>query len=274
MEIIYQKYLHSSVIAADKKQLIADCSLTGTDYDAIGRLTTDYYSYSIDDAWWEICRSPANEFNGAGRAPELKGVEAYLGAGGALRKAVGAVAGGIPLVLLSECVKVVLQAETYMFADRGYPTSDAYELYWEEMYANACRYYSHLDRVNRHWLAEEADHYHNKSLFSRFLDCRVCRLSNGGRIVSGGFSDSVHELSVHMELDNSGAISVCSGNYLRAPDPVCRESITHIAGLTGKRPAELGKREVGGLLGGGQGCNHLVDLVYNMCETVITSENR
>jgi len=268
MEILFQKYMCSSVVASEKGQLLAESTLVSTDYDAIARITADYYNYRINDAWWEICRSPGGEYNGVGKAPELVGVEAYLGAGVALRQAVGSGGGGVPLSLLSECVKAVLQAESFMFTDRGYPTPESYEEYWEEMYVNSCRYYSNLDRVNRGWLAEETKYTRSKGLFNRFLDCRVCRLSDGGIAVSGGFCDSAHELSVYLELGGDGVIIKCVGNFLRAPDPVCRENKIHIAGLMGKKPAELGKREIGGLLGGEQGCNHLVDLVNEMCVTV------
>ena len=274
MEIIFQKYMYSGVYAAEKGCLLAESSLVSTDYDAIGRMTADYYSYRIKDAWWEICRSPANEYLGSGQAPELTGVEAYLGAGPSLRQAVGDIGGGIPLFLLSECVKAVLQAEQFMHTDRGYSSTASYELYWEEMYENSCRYYSNLDRVKRGWLEEEYVYKRAKGLFNRFLDCRVYRLDSGGMSVSGGFCDSAHELSAYLEMDSKGVITYSAGNYLRAPDAVCMENKAHIAGLRGRKPAELAKRKIGALLGGAQGCHHLLDLVNEMCETVTSALNR
>ena len=274
MEIIYQKYIHSGAIVLGEGRLLAESTYVSTDYDAVGRMTVDYYSYEIKNAWWEICRSPGSALNGVGKAPELAGVEAYLGAGAALRKALGDKGGGMPMILLSECVKAILQSESFMRVDRGYPTIESYELYWEEMYVNSCRYYSNLDRVGRNWEAAGVFGRRDISLFNRFVDCRVCRLAEGKMAVTGGFCDSVHELSAYLELDRAGVITNSVGNYLRAPDPVCNENKQHFATLIGKEPAKLTKKEIGALLGGSQGCNHLVDLVYEMGETIAAAQRR
>ena len=274
MEIIFQKYVHSGVMATGDGQLLAESNSVSTDCDAVGRLTVDYYNYRINEAWWEIGRSPGGELNGVGQAPELAGVEAYLGAGAALRKALGGKSGGMPLMLMSECVKAILQAESFMRVDRGYPTVRSYELYWEEMYVNSCRYYSNLDRVNRNWMAADVFGKRDKSLFNRFVDCRVCRLDEGKFSVSGGFCDSVHELSAYLELDANGVITTIVGNYLRAPDPVCRENKEHLVHVLGEKPAQLTKKQIGASLGGGPGCSHLVDLVYEMCETATIALER
>ena len=262
MEILYQSNVFSSTKITRERQLLAECSIISTDYDAAGQLLLDYHSYRIEEARWEIGRSPGGQHNGSGEALELIGVEAYLDIGSSLRAKVGSERGGLPLELLSECVKAVVQAETFMLLDRGYPTPEAYEEHWDKMYLNSCRYYSNLHRVDGGYWLENAAYRRSLCLFNRAVDCRVIRVGDDCYSVAGGFCDSAHELSVLIDLDREGTVIHGAGNFLRAPDDVCQESVAHIAKLMGRNLTEMNKKDIGGLLGGGQGCVHLVDLVY------------
>jgi hypothetical protein len=207
--------------------------------------------------------------------PELIGVEAYLEIGSALRQGVGTGKDGVPLELLSECVKAVIQSETFMLLDRGYASPEAYEEYWDEMYLNSCRYYSNLSRITGGYLAGGlTDYRRTLCLFNRIIDCRVSRLAKGGFAATGGFCDSAHELSLFVEVDEAGVVTCCAGNFLRAPDVVCRENKLHIAKLVGRKLAGVSKKDIGGQLGGGQGCVHLVDLAYALNRAITAGMER
>jgi hypothetical protein len=274
LEILFQNNSFSTVKIASDGQLQVESAIVSTDYDAVGQMRVGYRDYRIIDARWEIGRSPGRTDEGCADVPGLAGVEAYLEAGPALRREVGVERNGVPLELLSECVKAVLQAESFMYFDRGYPTARSYEEYWDKMYVNSCRYYSNLDRVKGGYLEEETNYRRTIGLFNRFLVSRVIRQDNGSYVVSGGFCDSAHELSVSVDLDQEGIVSGAAGNYLRAPEDVCRESNRHIAKLLGQDFTQIKKKEVGGMLGGSQGCVHLVDLVFGMAKAFVAAQTR
>lgn len=271
MKILYQSNSCSTVRIINGDELLAESILINTDFEAVGQLVTDLKSFRIKKARWDVYRSPDSSMNGGKELPELIGVEAYFSAGGFLRRATGDEAGGLPRELLAECVKGIIQAETFIFIDRGYQSAKAYDDYWDEIYLNACRYYSNLERVVRRW-SDHVGYYHReRNLFNRFLNCRVYRRDNGYLAASGSFSDSFHELGVHFDLNDEGTVVESAGNFLRAPDQVCFESREHVLKLIGKKIACMEKKEIGELVGGPHGCNHLVDIVHGISKAVIVS---
>ncbi|MCG9969126.1 DUF2889 domain-containing protein [Pelotomaculum terephthalicicum JT] len=271
MEILYQSSSFSTVKVVHGDELLAESILISTDFEAVGRLVADLKSFRIKDARWDVYRSPGNSMNGGKELPELTGVEAYFSAGGFLRRAAGDEAGGLPRELLAECVKGIIQAETFIFIARGYPSAKAYEDYWDKIYLNVCRYYSNLERIARRWFDYIGDYHRAGNLFNRFLHCRVCRRDDRYLTASGSFSDSFHELGVRVDLNDKGAIIDCAGNFLRAPDQVCLENREHVFKLIGKEIARMEKKEIGELVGGPQGCNHLVDLIHGIGKAVTVS---
>ncbi|MDF9407509.1 DUF2889 domain-containing protein [Pelotomaculum isophthalicicum JI] len=271
MKILYQSNSFSTVKVNHGDELLVNSSLISTDFEAVGQMVTDLKSFRIKKARWDIYRSPDGSMNGGKELPELAGVEAYFSAGGFLRRVVGDEAGGLPRELLAECVKGLIQAETFVFIDRGYPSAKAYEDYWDEIYLNACRYYSNLERIARRWFDYVGYCHRERNLFNRFLCCRVCGLDNGHLTASGSFSDSFHELGVCVDLNDGGTVVDCTGNFLRAPDQVCFENREHVLKLIGKKIARMEKKEIGELVGGPHGCNHLVDIVHGIGKAVAVS---
>ena len=268
MEALYHSNTFSTVKTLPGGELLAEAFLLSTDFEAAGRLQVDLKSFLIREAAWNIYRSPGGNLDGGGEVPELRGVEAYFNAGGALRRAVGGAGGGWPRELLAECVRGIIQAETYIFVERGYPTAEAYEKYWEEAYLNSCRYYSNLDRVTTSWFGHVGNHDRQGCLYSRCKSCAVYRRPAGGLAAAGSFSDSFHELGVNLTLDEEGIVTAARGNFLRAPDRVCFENAGHLDYLSGKQIAVMNKKVVAEGIGGPQGCNHLVDLVYDLGRAV------
>jgi len=268
MEVLYQSNYFSTVKIIHSDELLAESTLISTDFEAIGQLVTDLKSFKIKKARWDIYRSPDGSMNGSKELPELIGVEAYFSAGGSLRRVAGEDAGGLPRELLAECVKGIIQAETFIFDVRGYPSPGAYDDYWDKIYLNACRYYSNLERVVRRWSDHVGDYKRERNLFNRYMSCRVCRHDDGGLTASGCFSDSFHELGVHADFNGEGIVVACAGNFLRAPDQVCFENREHLCKLIGKKITCIEKKEIGELVGGPKGCNHLVDIIYGLSKAV------
>jgi len=275
MEVLYQGSFFSTVKRVHGGELLAETFFISTAFEAVGWLRVGLKSFEIKEARWDIYRSPDNSLNGGRNSPELKGVEAYFKVGGDLRRAVGGVGGGLPQELLAECIRGIIQAETFVFAERGYPTARAYEEFWKKTYLNSCRKYSNLDRVIQSWYDHVGDCTRNGCLFTRNKSCSVYRQPDGSLMATGGFSDSFHELSVCLSIAGiGGVITACTGNFLRAPDPVCFENVDHLASLIGKDIANLSKKELAKDTGGPQGCNHLVDIIYDTGKAVAAAKQK
>ncbi|HOV78469.1 MAG TPA: DUF2889 domain-containing protein [Bacillota bacterium] len=267
MEIIFQRNWFSTVRGVHRRDLLAGTYLTGTDVEASGRLLIDRKTFVIKDACWEVYRSPGGKLNGINPVPRLKGVTAYFNAGGELRRSVGNAAGGLAREMLAECVRAVIQAETFVYGDRGYPTAEAYGEYWEKHYLNSCRYYSNLHRVSRKWSDYVGNYCRGENFFNRAKFCSIAKKPDGLK-ASGGLSDSFHEMGVSFVLDREGRVTRCTGNFLRAPDPVCFENGAFLERFTGVVLPGCGKKEIAGIVGGPGGCDHLVDLISDLGKAV------
>lgn len=267
MEFVFQRSWFCSVNSMDRQRLLAETNLIGTDIEAMGRLLIDKSTFIIEKAAWEVSRSPKGLLNGGRDVGELKGVTAYFNAGGELRRAVGGEAGGLARELLAECIRGIIQAETFLYVERGYGTPESYGAYWEEAYLNACRYYSNLHRVSRRWSDYVGSHCPGTSLYRRAKHCSVFKA--GGKLIAFGvFSDSFHEMNVRLKLGEDGTVMECDGKFLRAPDRVCFESAVLLGRLPGLASTGLRKKQIAGMIGGPVGCDHLVDLVNDLARVL------
>jgi len=258
MQAIYHSNVFTTVNRVSETQILAQCVLLSTDIEAVGRMTASPSTFRVEEASWEIYRSPGSSLNGSGVAAELTGVEAYRGAGGALGN-VARTAGEVPRQLLADCVKGIIQSETYLFRDRGFATAEDYQAFWKEKYEGSCRLYSNLERVTSEWYEHVADRMWGPLLFSRCKTAIISRDGTGSLLAIASFIDSFHEISVRMETTGD-VISVCSGKFLRAPDNVCRENESRMATLEGRNITELTKKDLTKQVGGSQGCDHVADV--------------
>lgn len=267
MELIYQKSWHCTVKRVHSNMLLAEATVLGTEIEATGRLKVDQSSFEIKDARWEIFRSPGGIFNGSDEAPGLNGATAYFNIGRELRREVGNAAGGLVRDLLAQCVGGIIQAETFLFRERGFATLKAYAEHWRKFQANTCRYQSNLDRVTRWWDEYVGGLKHGLNLFNRCKNCSVYQLEDG-IIAYSGFSDSYHELGLSCSLDFAGRVKECSGSFLRAPDQVCAECVLLTSSLKGLALTACSKKQLVEIVGGPQGCEHLVDLTEELRKTI------
>ncbi|MDD4237371.1 MAG: DUF2889 domain-containing protein [Desulfotomaculaceae bacterium] len=263
MELIYQKSWFCSVKGIHSGELLAEASILGTDIEATGRLKADQTSFEIKDARWEVFRSPGGGCNGSHEAPGLQGATAYFNIGRELRREVGDDAGGLARDLLAECVRGIIQSETFLFQERGFATLKDYCDHWQKSQVDTCRYQSNLHRVTRRWDEYVDGLKHVLNLFNRSKNFSVYRLANG-LIVHGGFSDSYHELGLLCNLDLAGRVKECSGKFLRAPDQVCFECALLPNSLKGLALTACTKKQLAEIVGGPQGCEHLVDLIEEL----------
>jgi hypothetical protein len=262
VEVLYQGSYFYSVKKVKDSELLAETVFLSTELEAVGTLLVDLKSFCIKEAGWEIHRAPDPELQGRGVLPELKGVEAYFNAGRFLSRATDRIGGGLVKGLLTECVRGIIQAEIYITKYRGFPTEDEYERCWKQEHVDSCRYYKRENMGENHWFAYVGEHRREINLFNRYKSMTVYRRTDGSFLATGSFSDSFHELNVQLSFDGD-RITSCKAAFLRAPGPVCIESSEFLGPFTGRSIAELNKKEVAKIIGGPDGCIHLVDIIHD-----------
>lgn len=260
---MHNSHWHTAVNIAGPDTLSARTCFLSTGIECAAILTADISTFKIQRALWEIYRGP----DGASSAEidGLKGVEAYFRSGELLRDAVLKDYGQKAHSIVSETVRGIIQAETFLTGERGYESTESYDRHWINMYINSCSYYSNLDRVTSHW----SDHISgqerfNGSLYNKFKAVSVSDCGDTYHAVAS-LSDSFHEVGINITLDKyTGAVLTADCRLLRAPDAVCFESGGYSQKLVGVTPASLSKRDAAALLGGGQGCVHIIDLCHDV----------
>lgn len=240
-------------------QIRAETTLLSSLQEAVGWLWADLFTLEITSAGWALYRSPLAD-SGYYPLPELHGLEAFLQSGPAIKEALQ---NHDPLAyrLLAESIRGVVQAETFFYQERGYISAAAYDQMWDSMYANACRYYSHLDQVEKPWMEYAGTEMRTHHLFHRSQSVTITRDEKRTHILAV-FMDSFHELQVQISVDARGRIQQVGGDFLRAPDSICSGNRSHLEKLLGTRPDTLTKKDLAMLAGGAEGCHHLVDLLH------------
>lgn len=220
-------------------------------------LVLDARTLCIRNACLENFCPPTSET--AVPVPELVGVKAYLDGAAALKSALKGLDSRVAALFL-ETVRGVVQAETYLLQERGFESAAEYSSYFENIYAGSCRYYSYLDRVRRRWDEYAGGSERKGRLFWRSKTYLLYALAGGGNLVIGSLADTFHELNVRLWVDG-GRISTATADFLRIPDTVCSEAAGFLEDITGMDALSLNKKELAGMLGGSQGCIHLIDVV-------------
>lgn len=263
MHCLLQRNYRTSVKKEKNSLLSAETSYCEGPLEAIAQLWLNQNSFKITEAYLETHNGNNGQIQ---PVPEVYGIEAYLETGKQLRHALGKY-GLLAFELFAETVRGIIQAETFLYKERGYASAAEYSKYFETMYVGSCRYYSHLDRITYSW-----DEYVNDSgregyLFLRNKTYFLYTSGNNTYQVVGGLRDTFHEINVTLTVSD-GLIQNAEGNTLRIPDPVCSEAVIFLEKLRGIHIDTLSKKEIAGLMGKGDGCVHLIDMIHDSLKTV------
>ncbi|MDT8903271.1 DUF2889 domain-containing protein [Anaeroselena agilis] len=265
MTPLYHSNIFTVVTRSGPGRLDARSTLLATGWEATASINAATATFIISDASWIVCRSPGAAHNGSRAVPALAGVAAGLGSGPALRAAARE-EGDVPYRLLVECVKGIIQSETYLFGERGFSDAETFEKSWKENYTGSCRRYSDRSYEGRSWYEHVANRAWSDLLFTRAKTAVVTEHTDGSADIAGSFTDSYHELDSRLSVVG-GVITAAQGAFLRAPDKICAESAAAVASLSGTPLASLGREEVVRRVGGHLGCVHMADLITHMLQT-------
>ncbi len=229
-----------------------------------GYIRADTESYAIQDAWCETVRSREAGKTGIVSLDFMKGMNAHIDG---KRKAAGTLKSSYaPEVryLMGQCFNGLIQAESYLYRERGFKSREQYNKYWDILEENGCRMYSHPSEDDLRWMDYIPQYERKHMLFSRFKNFEIEQEGDccKGR---GRFIDSFHELYVQVRCDrSSGVIKKCDISYVRAPGAACFSNDSHGKKLEGMKLSELTGRHIVDMFGRSEGCYHLVEILKDL----------
>lgn len=260
MKNLFQRNWYTEVRRSNNGLLTAKTSYVDTHREAVAHLFVDVNTFIIQEALWEEQRSTEPIQARTLQVTPLCGSEAYFSSGPVLKEAAEFLRDPLAVALFSETVKGLIQAETFLLEERGFTSEQDYESKWKDSYSGSCRYFSNLDRVTDKWYDHVGESQRAGNLFVRFKTQSFFDLEDNRYLLTGNLSDSFHEVNVRIQL-NGFIVEEADGILLRTPDLVCRESAALLANLNGTDLRGIAKKELASILGKGQGCVHVIDLV-------------
>ncbi|HAP32807.1 MAG TPA: hypothetical protein DCQ14_07140, partial [Firmicutes bacterium] len=241
MHCLFQRNWHL-LVREDKEKLLSEVTYCGSDGERCARLYVHPISFFVLDAQWEVYRTAEGVVNEILSVPQLHGLETYFNSGPALREALTPLQDNYAVPLFADAVRAIIQAETFLYRGRGFPSTDVYQEYWNNTFLNSCRYYSNLKRVTSHWYEHVGSDQRAGNLFNR-MKSQFLYLTETGYRLSGHLNDSFHSLVSELELAEDGSTVIkAEGDLLRAPDAVCRESTRYMENLERKALRGLAKK--------------------------------
>ena len=258
------KFVHNSntilkVYRLNSEKLFSECTILNNKLEITGWIIVNVHNFIIENAAWEAYRSPDGMI-GQFKIPELEGIEAYLHSGEHLKRILGGKGQEIIRELISNCIRGIVQVDCFLLDARGYKSYDEYFKYFSTQHANACYLYSNTDKWD--WKGKEYNPRTNV-LFTRLITTNILCDDNGKYYTTSLFSDSHHQLNLHIITNSEGIVTSAEGEYDRGPRELCFENKRHFKKLIGKNIFKMNKKDIASLVGGSEGCDHLVSLVYN-----------
>lgn len=257
--LVHQKRL-SSVHRLDDL-LLSQTNQCATGNEMLAQLWVKPRSFEIVKARWEVNRSQDPTLPALTELPLLKGIIAYFGCGKSFSRALTPYP-PVATELFLENVRALIQAESYLIGERGFPSIEDYVEYWKGFYLGSCRYYSNLEAVQRSWGEYVSGRKPGTNLFNRFKTLSINRCNKGLQL-RASMTDSFHEMALTIQLDPAGeTVREATGTVIRAPDMVCPDAATFVQRLKGINLLTAERTEIERLLGAGDGCVHLIELVF------------
>lgn len=230
--------------------LLVQCSLLSTFEEASVWMSVNPSNLKIDSAAMEVYRSNREKI-GWVDLRQLKGMIAYFDSGPQLKNAL--VENPIARELIGECIKGIIQAEPWVCEERGWASQQAYLDNWAIMNANYCHNFTHPEEET--WFAPSRRY----SLFNR-SEVTTLNVVDHDILASSIFIDTWHEMNMELKLGEGDAVLEATAAMIRIPHPGCKNGDGRINNLLGWHLTR-NKKEIGNLIGGSEGCVHLVDMV-------------
>lgn len=274
MKFLLQRSWHTQVRRLDQDIMVASAHYMDSQQEYLAVIQTDCHELIIQRAEFRDLGSPGHLKEKTTLIPQMNGITAYLGSGPQIRQVLEPLNMPTARSLFNDCIIGIIQAETFLYKERGYASAEDYSRAWEDFYEGSCRYYSNPETIKQSWSEHMGMEERELNLFDRFKSQQL--LEDGNEfIIIGGLTDTFHHMGswIRVEAQNN-IITQAEGNLLRCTDIICQEASTFLRTLSGQELNRFSKKELAAQLGAGQGCVHLIDLVYDSAETLSLYKSR
>ncbi len=265
MHCLLQRNFHTSVKKSENALMLAETKHADHQGETIARLLVDIKTFTIEKAYLAVYQKNTG-LEEVKQVEELAGIKAYFGVKKELKQAFEKIGEPLAEPLFAETIRGIIQAETYLLKERGFASIDAYSDYWKRMYRGSCRYYSNLERAASSWGDYAGDVSRQGCLFLRFKTYFLYLTAPDQYLIIGSINDTFHEMNTILTI-SGGRLLEAKGNMLRVPHDICCESTEFFDALVGTEIAPLSKKSISALLGGTQGCVHLIDILDDSINT-------
>lgn len=266
MKILDQGCYFTSINKEEHNEILSKTTIVSSKTEATACLLVDIKTFCIKQAWYEMHKEKRKLNNSKiHMIQELIGAEAYFNIGKVLKNIPDIYSNEIVKVLFLECIRGLIQSETYIYKERGFKSPKENEKFWKTEQLNSCRYYSNLDRVDISWYDYIDSDYRESNLFNRYQSYTIMKDSDNNILAMGTFNDSFHEMNIQFSFEKkTKVIKKCIGEMHRAPGDVCFENIVHLERFVGRKINVLTSKDAPKILGGSCGCFHLADIMSKM----------
>lgn len=268
MNIIKQLNVCCNVSRKGEK-VYSQCIFLDNEWETVIEILADIHSFIIAEANWEVHKAPKNIPTGFFNIQELEGKSGYIEGKAQLNTLLLRSGGEMLKYMVNQCINGIIQAETYVFKQRGFFKEEEYDIFWDKLEKNGCRMYSHKSEEDLPWSKYAAPLTRKNNLFNRFKSCKTIYYGGKYMFAYGSFSDSFHKIDINIEFNaNTGFISDCEIVFSKAPGKACFDNKAHRKKLIGRNIKEIRKKDIISLFGKSEGCYHLVEIMSDILRLV------
>ncbi len=271
MTFIKQANISVSVTMAEDS-VIAQSLYLDREKELQGTVCADINTYNIKEAFCEIVKETDKDMEGLRRISFPEGTKCHIDGKRRVAGLLGEPRNRHVKYMMDQCINGMIQAESYIYRERGFEDRESYNRFWDEIEEKGCRMYSHPHRDDLRWMDYIPQYERKHLLFSRYKNIEIKKAGNAyeGR---ARFIDSYHELYADCCCDEkTGDIEIFEISYCRAPGKCCFDNSIHSGELLGRNIFRLTKGELVEIFGRSEGCYHLVELSKDLVEFFQESE--
>lgn len=263
-------------VRKEKDQIVSETCWIDSAREYVGVICAEPDSLNILDAWVEILKKPSRGREAGEKFISqsvmhfsfLQGTRAFIDGKKTLKDLFDKDNEDICKYLMEQCINGIIQAETYLYQERGFKNKEEYNEYWDRLEKNGCRMYSFPSPENLRWMDYVPQIQRDNHLFHRVKSVSVFK-GDGRAVYRAELTDSYHEIRMELLCDKiSGRIYHADISFFRAPGEVCFEAASLSHNLLGKNIYSMSKKEIIDTVGGGEGCYHLVEILKDIIEAV------
>lgn len=163
-----------------------------------------------------------------------------------------------------QCVSALVQAETYVYRERGYKSKEEYNLYWDIIENDGCRMYSASRKAfrkeDKKWMDYVPDNFNRELLFFRRKTYeKIFGESDVKYLLK--LNDSYHEMNIEIFTNADKICKSMNISVIRAPGVACFTNKINESKLIGHKLTEINKKWIIENFGKSDGCYHIVELL-------------